>query len=46
MLMIAIAAKVQNTFGLEIDLQEFFAEPTIACLARQVSSASRSERVG
>jgi acyl carrier protein len=42
MLMIAIAAKVQDSFGMEVDLQEFFGEPTIACLARQASGARQS----
>jgi acyl carrier protein len=41
MLMIAIAAKVQDKFGIEVDLQEFFAAPTIACLARQALAFER-----
>lgn len=42
MLMIAVAAKIQELLGVEIDLQAFFAEPTIACLAAQVARAELS----
>jgi syringomycin synthetase protein SyrE len=43
MLMIAVAAKIQELLCVQIDLQAFFAEPTIACLAAQVARAESSE---
>ncbi|MES1202074.1 MAG: non-ribosomal peptide synthetase, partial [Pseudomonadota bacterium] len=42
MLMIAVAAKIQELLCVQIDLQAFFAEPTIACLAAQVARAELS----
>jgi acyl carrier protein len=45
MLMIAVAAKIQELLCVQIDLQAFFAEPTIACLAAQVARAENSASV-
>ncbi|HWA23759.1 MAG TPA: non-ribosomal peptide synthetase [Caulobacterales bacterium] len=42
MLMIAVAAKIQELLCVQIDLQAFFAGPTIACLAAQVARAESS----
>lgn len=42
MLMIAVAMKIQEMLGVEIDMQAFFAEPTMACLSSQASRVAKT----